>query len=184
MDGNNGRQSTTSLFSFFSTRVQSSASSDTDVQGQARPSTSTTEEQQPAIDEPSPETPVNAERLSKKCRHDKFCEGWLKDFSWLQTDREMTMFCSICLKTKKKSGFIRGSRNYQYSALAENAMSVSHKAAVVTTSKQTSMVPHSESACAGEKECLQVQAQLRTVLCMVKNNIPADNFVSLLELKK
>ena len=92
------------------------------------------------------------------------------------------MFCSICLKTEQKNGFTRGSRNYQYSALAADAMSVSHKAAVATMSKQTSMVPHSESACASEKECLQ--AQLRTVLCMVKNNIPANNFVSLLELQK
>ena len=91
-----------SLFSFFSRRVQPSASSDTDVQGQATPSTSTTEELQPVIDEPSPETPVNAERLSKKCRHDKFREGWLKDFSWLQTDQEITMLCSICLKSKPK----------------------------------------------------------------------------------
>ena len=48
------------------------------------------------------------------------------------------------------------------------------------------MVAHSESACASEKECLQLQAQLRTVLCVVKNNIPANrsNFVSLLELQK
>ena len=74
--------------------MQTSASCDTDVQGQATPSTSTTEEQQlvkvltvsvSVIDEPSPETPVNAERVSKTCRHDKFREGWLTDFSWLQT---------------------------------------------------------------------------------------------------
>ena len=94
---------------------------------------------------------------AKKCRHDKFREGWLKDFSWFETDQEMTVFCSICLKTRQKNGFTRGSRNYQYSVLTGHAKSISQKAAVATstTSKQTCMVPHSESACACEKECLQ-----------------------------
>jgi len=66
------------LFSFFSRRVGSSAGSDTDSRGEARPSTSSAEEQQPVIHETCPETP---ETSSKKYRHDKFHEGWLKDFS-------------------------------------------------------------------------------------------------------
>ena len=90
---------------------------------------------------------------AKKCRHDKFCEGWLKNFSWFETDQEMTVFCSICLKTRQKNGFTRGSRNYQYSVLTEHAKSISQKAA-------TCMVPHSESACACEKECLQAWESL------------------------
>ena len=149
------------------------------MQGKARPSTSTAEEQQPVIHETCPETP---ETSSKKCWHDEFREGWLKDFSWLETDKQLTMFCIICQKTKQKNDFTRGSRNYQYFALAEHAKSVSHKAAVTTTSKQTSMVPHSESACASETEC--PQAQLWTVLSIVQNNIPANNFGSLLELHR
>ena len=49
--------------------------------------------------------PVSAQKCSKKCRHDKFREGWLKDFRWLETNWEMTTFCSICLKTKQKNEF-------------------------------------------------------------------------------
>jgi len=85
-------------------------------------------------------------------------------------------------ENQAENGFTRGSKNYQYLALAEHAKSVSHKAAMTTTSKQTSMVPHSQSACANEKKCLQTQ--LRTVPCMVQSNIPVNNFGSLLELQK
>ena len=134
--------------------------------------------------------------MSHPQRHQSMQKGWAKNAGmtnfvragrcwkisagFRQTRKWQCSAISVW-KLSRKNGYSRGSRNYPYSAIAEHAMSVSHKAAVATTSTQTSMVPHSESACAGEKECLQL---LRTVLWMVKNNIPANNFVSLLELQK
>ena len=78
------------------------------------------------------------EQPKKKKKHDTFREKWLSDFHWLKVDEEKTMFCDICVKTKQKNGYTRGSRNYQYSTLVDHTNSQSHKAAISTVNKQPS----------------------------------------------
>ena len=143
-----------SLLSLFSRRVASSestgTSSDTDVPGHARLSTS----EKP---QPYPEMPAW-----------QILRGLVERFSaGLRQTRKWQYSVIAVWKLSRKMDSSWGSRNYQYSALTVDAKSVSHKAAVVTTSKQTSMVPYSKSACASEEKC--PQAQLWTVLCMVEN---------------
>ena len=164
-----------SLFSFFSKRGKPESDSEDSVQDSNLPSTSAASEE-PTVTASEPTPP------EKKTKQHSFREQWRKDFTWLETDESMTMFCSVCIKTRQKNGFTPGSRNYQLSALTEHSKSASHKVAVTTCTGQTSVITHSDVAYATEREALQ--AQLRTVLCMAKYNMPSSNFPYLVELQR
>ena len=177
-----------SLFSFFSKCGKSADSQSVAPEEESDLNLASTSTSEPPIAESGPTTsqcehePEKQSQPSKKLKHDSFREQWRKDFTWLETDDSMTMFCTICLKTRQKNGFTRGSKNYQFSALTEHSKSASHVLAVTTSTRQMSIIPHSDAACASQRESLL--AQLRTVLCMAKHGMPASCFPCLIELQE
>ena len=140
-----------SLFSFFSKRGKPESYSEDSICVRLN---------LPLTPAASEEPTVTASELTppeKKTKQHSFREQWRKDFTWLETDESMTMFCSVCIKTRQTNGFTRGSRDYQLSALTEHSKSASHKVAVTTCTGQTSTITHSNVACATERESLQAQ---------------------------
>ena len=125
---------------------------------------------------------VDSLRKKNTRDHDHFREQWRDDFPSLITDKEDSMFCSVCSDAKQINGFIEGSRNFQFSALKDHAYTKGHVSAVATLFRQPSMTVHSNAAVVAESDCLK--GQLRTLLFMSQCHIASHHFDSLIELQK
>ena len=63
-----------------------------------------------------------------------------------------------CARTLgRKNGFMRGSRNYQATAVFEHSVSQAHTKAVASVANQPSMKGHFDAACAKENDCILAQ---------------------------
>ena len=71
---------------------------------------------------------------AKKCKIDKFQEGWVKRWPWLEYESDVSgMFCATCKKVyaSDDSVFVsRGCRDFKTSALTRHASSKKHQSAV------------------------------------------------------
>ena len=67
------------------------------------------------------------------------------------------MFCAMCQDTRQKTGFTRGSRNYQATAVFEHSISQAHTKAAASVANQPSMKGHFDAACAKENDCILAQ---------------------------
>ena len=88
-------------------------------------------------------------------QHVNLKEKWRVDYPWLRTDTDM--FCAMCQDTRQKNGLMRGSRNYQATAVFEHSISQAHTKAVASVAKQPSMKGHFDAACAKENDCILAQ---------------------------
>ena len=92
------------------------------------------------------------------------------------------MFCAVCRHTHQKNGFTRGCKNFHRSALDDHSKSQSHRHAIGTAKQQQSVAESVSSSSTDSDECLN--AQMRTVLHIAKENLAATKFESLIELQR
>jgi len=112
----------------------------------------------------------------------------MEKFMWLKEENEK-MYCYICKMTGKKNPFTTtGCNNYQKSALERHQNSKYH----ITSISELKLRKSFQVTVANAKENIEYETQeitrrhivqLRTVYVMTKNNIAADNFISIMELQ-
>ena len=100
-----------------------------------------TEEDAPRLTSDSIDTPQTAQseedavsRGPKEVRVRRFCEAWLKKFTWLYYDRAKSrMYCSLCLRHcktfKQSNSFIKGNSCFKIVSLSSHAGSLDHQMA-------------------------------------------------------
>lgn len=116
-----------------------------------------------------------------------FNHRWLVEFKWLVYDTdsdsaENNMKCAVCMKNSKAdNAFVRGSTNFQRSALTRHQDSDDHKLSN-KSEKQAAALEQSINK-AEAKVNQATSAMIRTALCMVQEEIPDRKFHSLLQMQ-
>jgi len=103
--------------------------------------------------------------------------------------KKQKMYCDTCAMTGKKNPFITtGCNNYQKSALEKHENSKDH----ITSISDLKLRKSFHMTVANAKKNIKYETQeatrrhivqLRTVYVMTKNNIAADNFISIMEVQ-
>ena len=173
-----GRQKQTSLVNYFK------SSSSTNTINEEQPHHEEESEQEQEEDAGASDKPTEPAKKKQKTKR-PFKPEWLEIYTWLRHNTVEgidKMYCTLCQKAGKLNGFTKGSTNIKRGAINEHAQSADHVAAVALRPQQNVMQEHCDQAKQSSSD--QLISQLKVVLHIATNDIPAHQYVGMTVLMK
>ena len=128
-----------------------------------------------------------ANKPGKTLRSKSFQNGWYDEFQWLRREAKGPMFCTICesasgsRKSLKSNAFVKGTLNFQRSALSRHMDSDDHLLAKKTITQQRYMA--AAKKCATKSVMPILEAQIRTAAFLAQENLSNRKFLKLIDLQ-
>ena len=116
-----------------------------------------------------------------------FQNAWHQEFIWLRREKDGPMFCTTCesacdtRKSLKSNAFVKGSMNFQRSALTRHTESDDHLLAKKILKEQKYMAAAKKCAHKSVKPILE--AQMRTAAVIAEENMANRKFLKLIDLQ-
>ena len=125
--------------------------------------------------------PSARKRVKVRGRVRKFKKRWLKQYKWLQWERE-GMFCKTCKEARKKNPFTSrtGCRNFRTSTLSRHANGRDHRSANQEAVMRKEFATVTQRVLSENEEA--VVCAFKAVYWLAKEEIPSSKFPSLLAL--
>ena len=129
----------------------------------------------------------SASSPKKPKREKKFQPKWISEFQWLRRSDSGDMFCSSCeaasssSKSLKSNAFVKGTNNFQRSALVRHMESDDHALSKKLETQKRYM--SAAKTCVSKSYMPILEAQISTAMWLAEENLPNRKYVRLIDLQ-